>query len=132
MSNKSESKCQKVFSEESLINHVKSNPSKIFVSIHENVYEVSSFLNEHPGGKEVIKEHIIKSEFRDATEAFEESGHSMDARDKMKEYRIGSIQYNKEITRTAENENNENPSNLNYMPIIAMAVAVIAFGFIRE
>jgi cytochrome b involved in lipid metabolism len=46
---------------------------------------VTEFLDKHPGGKEVLIEHSGL----DATEYFEEIGHSSEAEDLMKEYRIG-------------------------------------------
>lgn len=50
--------------------------------IHDNVYDVTKFLEEHPGGEEVLLEQAG----RDATEAFEDVGHSNDARELMKDY----------------------------------------------
>lgn len=41
----------------------------------------------HPGGEEVLMEQAGK----DATESFEDVGHSTDARDLMKEHLIGSL-----------------------------------------
>ncbi|KAK6731845.1 hypothetical protein RB195_007977 [Necator americanus] len=52
------------------------------------VYDVSKFLNEHPGGAEVIAELAGK----DATASFEDVGHSKDAREMAKEYLIGKVQ----------------------------------------
>lgn len=49
-------------------------------------------LFKHPGGEEALKEYQIKNnEFKDATESFEDVGHSMDARDMMKKYKIGVL-----------------------------------------
>ncbi|NWX89893.1 CYB5B protein, partial [Nothoprocta ornata] len=55
--------------------------------IHGRVYDVSRFLAEHPGGEEVLLEQAG----RDATESFEDVGHSMDAREMLKDYYIGEI-----------------------------------------
>ncbi|KAI8127242.1 hypothetical protein FF38_11553 [Lucilia cuprina] len=55
--------------------------------IHNNVYDVTAFLNEHPGGEEVLMEQAGK----DATENFEDVGHSSDAREMMKQYKIGEL-----------------------------------------
>ncbi|KAG8363231.1 hypothetical protein BUALT_Bualt19G0000600 [Buddleja alternifolia] len=51
------------------------------------VYDVTSFLEEHPGGDEVI----IMASGKDATADFENVGHSSDAREKLKELYIGDI-----------------------------------------
>ncbi|KDQ29655.1 hypothetical protein PLEOSDRAFT_1064455 [Pleurotus ostreatus PC15] len=48
----------------------------LYVLIHGNVYDVTKFLDEHPGGDEVI----LAEAGQDATEAFEDVGHSDEAR----------------------------------------------------
>ncbi|XP_011701042.1 PREDICTED: cytochrome b5-like isoform X2 [Wasmannia auropunctata] len=58
-----------------------------WIIIHNNVYNVSSFLNEHPGGEEVL----LEQNGQDATEAFEDIGHSTDARQMMESYKIGEL-----------------------------------------
>jgi cytochrome b involved in lipid metabolism len=55
--------------------------------IHDNVYDVTKFLEEHPGGEEVLLEQAGK----DATEHFEDVGHSTDARTMMKDYLVGEL-----------------------------------------
>ncbi|KAG5671071.1 hypothetical protein PVAND_001285 [Polypedilum vanderplanki] len=58
-----------------------------YLVIHNDVYDVTNFLNEHPGGEEVLLEQAGK----EATEAFEDVGHSTDARELMKKYKIGEL-----------------------------------------
>jgi len=58
-----------------------------WLTIHDKVYDVSKFLDEHPGGEEVLLEQAG----RNATEHFEDVGHSSDARELMKQYYIGDI-----------------------------------------
>ncbi|KAK3867308.1 hypothetical protein Pcinc_027228 [Petrolisthes cinctipes] len=55
--------------------------------IHDKVYNVSKFLDEHPGGEEVLLEQSGSN----GTESFEDVGHSTDAREMMKEYLIGEL-----------------------------------------
>lgn len=55
--------------------------------IHNNIYDVTAFLNEHPGGEEVLLEQAGK----EATEAFEDVGHSTDARELMAKYKVGEL-----------------------------------------
>ncbi|XP_073164435.1 cytochrome b5 type B isoform X3 [Lepidochelys kempii] len=55
--------------------------------IHGRVYDVGRFLGEHPGGEEVLLEQAG----RDATESFEDVGHSTDAREMLKQYFIGEV-----------------------------------------
>jgi len=58
-----------------------------WIVIHEKVYDVTKFAEEHPGGEEVLFEQAGK----DATEAFEDVGHSTDARDLMKNFFVGEL-----------------------------------------
>ncbi|KAF7649548.1 hypothetical protein LDENG_00139580 [Lucifuga dentata] len=48
-----------------------------WIVIHNQVYDVTKFLEEHPGGEEVLREQAGG----DATESFEDVGHSTDARE---------------------------------------------------
>ena len=80
----------KVFSLEEVNNHKSSNEDKsksIWMVIHDKVYDVTKFLDEHPGGEEILVEHASQ----DATEPFEDVGHSTDAREMMGAYLIGEL-----------------------------------------
>ena len=55
--------------------------------IHGKVYDVTEFLDDHPGGPEIMKEHAGT----DATEEFEEVFHSDQARDQLKDYLKGDL-----------------------------------------
>ncbi|RYP10800.1 hypothetical protein DL764_000422 [Monosporascus ibericus] len=55
--------------------------------IHGEVYDVSKYINDHPGGAEVL----IEAAGTDASEAFDNAGHSEDAFEIMAEYRIGKL-----------------------------------------
>ncbi|CAD7013647.1 cytochrome b5 [Ceratitis capitata] len=75
----------KVFTREEVSKH---NTNKnTWLIIHNNVYDVSEFLNEHPGGEEVL----IEQGGKEATESFEDVGHSSDAREMMAKYKIGEL-----------------------------------------
>eukprot|EP00903_Cladosiphon_okamuranus_P008852 g8476.t1 len=56
------------------------------------VYDVSSYLNDHPGGAEVMMEVAGQ----DATNMFEDIGHSSDARTEMKKFEIGLLKLTEE------------------------------------
>ncbi|KAJ4766259.1 Cytochrome b5 [Rhynchospora pubera] len=51
------------------------------------VYDVTKFLEDHPGGDDVL----ISSTGKDATDDFEDVGHSTTARSMMDEYYVGDI-----------------------------------------
>ncbi|XP_004273260.2 cytochrome b5 type B [Orcinus orca] len=68
----------------------RNSPKEIWLAIHGRVYDVTRFLNEHPGGEEVLLEQAGG----DATESFEDVGHSSDAREMLKQYYIGDVHPN--------------------------------------
>ncbi|CAF4176609.1 unnamed protein product [Rotaria socialis] len=60
---------------------------KCVIVINNRVYDVTKFIDEHPGGEEVLKEQ----QGRDASSAFEDVGHSSDAREQMKQFEIAEL-----------------------------------------
>lgn len=58
-----------------------------WVIVDGKVYDVSEFLEEHPGGDEVL----LSATGKDATDDFEDVGHSDGARELMKKYLIGDM-----------------------------------------
>ncbi|XP_076991354.1 cytochrome b5 isoform X2 [Tamandua tetradactyla] len=64
-------------------NHSKST----WIILHHKVYDLTKFLEEHPGGEEVLREQAGG----DATENFEDIGHSTDARELSKTFIIGEL-----------------------------------------
>ncbi|XP_064466527.1 cytochrome b5-like isoform X2 [Ornithodoros turicata] len=76
---------KKVFTLADIEKHNEKNSA--WLLIHNSVYDVTKFMDEHPGGEEVLLEQAGKH----ATEAFEDVGHSTDARELMKQYQIGEL-----------------------------------------
>ncbi|KAL3613509.1 hypothetical protein CASFOL_042654 [Castilleja foliolosa] len=76
---------EKVHSFEDVANHNKKDDCWLIIS--GKVYNVTPFLEEHPGGDEVL----IMATGKDATADFEDVGHSDDAQEKMKELLVGRI-----------------------------------------
>ncbi|XP_064805108.1 cytochrome b5-like isoform X1 [Oncorhynchus masou masou] len=58
-----------------------------WIIINHKVYDVTTFLEEHPGGEEVLREQAGG----DATESFEDVGHSLDAREMAANMVIGEL-----------------------------------------
>ncbi|KAJ7338631.1 hypothetical protein JRQ81_012533 [Phrynocephalus forsythii] len=58
-----------------------------WIILHNRVYDLTKFLEEHPGGEEVLREQAGG----DATENFEDVGHSTDARALSETYIIGEV-----------------------------------------
>ncbi|KAJ2970618.1 hypothetical protein NQ176_g8104 [Zarea fungicola] len=59
----------------------------LYVVIHDKVYNCTKFIDEHPGGEEVI----LDVGGQDATEAFEDVGHSDEARETLDELLVGTL-----------------------------------------
>ncbi|KAG0651266.1 putative cytochrome b5 [Hyphodiscus hymeniophilus] len=59
----------------------------LYLVIHDKVYDSSSFVDEHPGGEEVL----LDVGGQDATEAFEDVGHSDEAREILEGLLIGTL-----------------------------------------
>ncbi|KAK4260984.1 hypothetical protein QN277_004040 [Acacia crassicarpa] len=58
-----------------------------WVVIDGKVYDVSLYLDDHPGGDEVV----LVATGKDATDEFEDAGHSKDARELMEKFCIGEL-----------------------------------------
>jgi len=59
----------------------------LLLVIHDKVYDTSSFVDEHPGGEEVL----LDVGGQDATEAFEDVGHSDEAREILEGLLVGTL-----------------------------------------
>ncbi|KAJ2784694.1 hypothetical protein H4R18_000985 [Coemansia javaensis] len=103
----------------------------IWIVINGRVYDVTRFLEEHPGGEEVILEYAG----RDATEAFEDIGHSDDARDMLKDFFIGNLKAPTAATQAggdadadhAHLRTKQNSSSWGLLVPVAVAVAFVAY-----
>ncbi|OMP08644.1 hypothetical protein COLO4_06262 [Corchorus olitorius] len=76
---------QKVFSFEEVIK--RKDRTDCLLLIDGKVYDVTPFLEDHPGGDEVL----LAAAGKDATDDFEDVGHSFDARAIMEKYLVGEI-----------------------------------------
>lgn len=61
--------------------------SDCWMSIKGKVYDVSKYLEDHPGGEEVLLDRAGK----DATEDFEDVGHSTEARKQLAKFEVGEL-----------------------------------------
>ncbi|XP_071689894.1 cytochrome b5 [Rutidosis leptorrhynchoides] len=58
-----------------------------WIVVDGKVYDVSSYMEEHPGGDDVLLEVTGK----DATDEFEDAGHSKSARELMESFCVGEL-----------------------------------------
>lgn len=73
-------------------------------------FSLSFWLLQHPGGEEVLLEQAGK----DATEAFEDVGHSTDARELMAKFKVGELidaERREDQEKAPQYWNNENTAN---------------------
>ncbi|KAE9421591.1 hypothetical protein Angca_004750 [Angiostrongylus cantonensis] len=114
------------------------NNASTWIVIGNKVYDVTKFLDEHPGGCEVLLEQAGQ----DATEAFEDVGHSTDARKMREEYCIGDIvqdekqsySYDKKSWSSQPSDNEQRSSRSSnplesfiYPGLIAIVIALIYY-----
>ncbi|XP_031766913.1 cytochrome b5-like [Galleria mellonella] len=92
------------------------NEKSVWIVIHNDVYDVTSYLGEHPGGEDALLEVAGK----DGTQNFEDVGHSEDARNIMKKFKIGTLPPSE---RTGSS-NITNCSNLKWA-VLALAGAIV-------
>lgn len=107
------------------------NTSKnTWLIIHEKVYDITSFLEEHPGGEEVLLEQAGA----DATESFEDVGHSTDAREMLEQYYLGELHMDdrkklssKEVDNSSSGESGSWTTWL--IPVVATAVVGVIYRY---
>ncbi|KAJ0037654.1 hypothetical protein Pint_23479 [Pistacia integerrima] len=58
-----------------------------WIVVDNKVYDVTSYLEEHPGGDDVV----LASTAKDATDDFEDAGHSESARELLEGFCIGEL-----------------------------------------
>lgn len=92
-----------------------------WIIIHNKVYDITGFLEEHPGGEEVLLEQAGA----DATDSFEDVGHSTDAREMLLDYYLGELHMDdrwKESPKEVSNPGEFSSRTIWLIPVIAVAV----------
>lgn len=106
--------------------------SSAWIIIGNKVYDVTKFLDEHPGGCEVLLEKAGE----DRTEAFEDIGHSTDARQMKEDYCIGEVMepehwkysYDKQEVTTATTDKKTDQIEKSKNGAVEMLVYCLLFG----
>ncbi|XP_030342615.1 cytochrome b5 isoform X2 [Strigops habroptila] len=99
---------------------------KTWIILHHRIYDVTKFLDEHPGGEEVLREQAGG----DATENFEDVGHSTDARALSETFIIGELHPEPLITTVQSNSSSW--SNWVIPAIAAIIVALMYRSYMSE
>lgn len=123
-SEKSAAEDVKYYTLEDIRVHNMSNDT--WLIIHDKVYDITSFLEEHPGGEEVLLEQAGA----DATESFEDVGHSTDAREMLTQYYIGELHMDDRKKANPKEINTSNPgeNSSTWTIWLISAVAAAAVG----
>ncbi|KAF8138320.1 cytochrome b5-like heme/steroid binding domain-containing protein [Boletus edulis] len=110
-------------------NNTKEN---LWVAIHGKVYNVTKFIDEHPGGDEVI----ISEGGKNATEAFEDVGHSDEARGLLPDLLVGELEQGSTPSKAKKASSNpavhsavEKGSNMMYFVPLTLLGAYFAWRF---
>lgn len=93
--------------------------SSVWIIIHGDVYDVTSFLEEHPGGED----SLLDVAGQDGSQGFDDVGHSDDARELLKKYKIGTL--SPEEKRKA----NESCSNCRLKWAVLALAGALLIGF---
>ena len=92
------------------------------------VYDVTKYLDDHPGGAEVM----LDVAGQDADEFFEDIGHSKEARNELKKYYIGDFKLDEAaiaaLKAAAEKKKLESNSGASFMVVVFVAMMAILFG----
>ncbi|KEH27869.1 cytochrome b5-like heme/steroid-binding domain protein [Medicago truncatula] len=96
----------------------------IFFHLPTQVYDVTQYLDDHPGGDDVI----LDATGRDATEDFEDAGHSKSARELMEKYYIGEFDTSSPIS--TKKGFSEKFMQLKNKPYLSFSVAVVGISVV--
>ncbi|KAF2567034.1 hypothetical protein F2Q70_00024318 [Brassica cretica] len=103
-----------------------------WILIHGKVYDISSFIDEHPGGDNVL----LAVTGKDASTDFDDVNHSNEAKETMKKYCIGDVDkstvpvtakyippWEKEFTAETTKEETGNKMLVYLIPLLILGVA---------
>ncbi|CAM0136679.1 hypothetical protein VKS41_003487 [Umbelopsis sp. WA50703] len=105
----------------------------IYVAVHNKVYNVTDFIEEHPGGEEVLLDEAGK----DATESFEDIGHSDEAREILEKYYVADLdeasktQVKKTPAARAPSSSSNSSSSGSALRLIVPVLAVAGYFFYK-
>lgn len=80
-----EEKALRTYSQAQVLMH--GSPEDLWMIVYNKIYDVTSFTDDHPGGAEVL----FDCAGVDATDAFDDVGHSQDAIDMLRPYLVGQL-----------------------------------------
>ncbi|KAG2228346.1 hypothetical protein INT45_011138 [Circinella minor] len=118
----------KLLSYEEVAKHNTRNDLWMIVS--GKVYDITPFVDEHPGGEEVL----IDEGAKDATGPFDDVGHSDDARELLEKYYVGDVDPASEPVTIQSSTNNVSSSSApqgNALRIIVPILLILVWVYFR-
>ncbi|KAK4166478.1 putative cytochrome b5 protein [Cladorrhinum sp. PSN259] len=111
----------------------------LYCVIHDKVYDITKFVDEHPGGEEVL----LDVAGQDSTEAFEDVGHSDEARETLDQLLVGTLKRAPgdpkpktpqpgAVSPAANNESAGLGSALYFIVVIGGAAAYYAYQYLQQ
>lgn len=121
-----------VYTEEEVAKHSSEDDCWLIIGNESNggpkVYNITPYMNDHPGGPEIMMEFAGKN----ADDMFEDIGHSSEARNKMKEFLVGTLKTDPSAVKKAAPKKavaeHKSKGGLNPLAVVALLVAV-AIGY---
>lgn len=96
------------------------------------VYDVTKYLDDHPGGAEVM----LDVAGQDADEFFEDIGHSKEARQELKKYLIGTLKIDEATKKKMEEEKAKKAAakggGFPVLPLVGVVLAVAAYLYMTQ
>ncbi|KAG2382709.1 hypothetical protein C9374_005289 [Naegleria lovaniensis] len=119
----------RTITKQELEEHNEDNAKAQWIVVDGKVYDITDYKHEHPGGEDILLEHAGA----DASEAFENVGHSKDARNRLKSLLVGELAGYKSSSSadetTTSSSSNEASSDSSMVKILlAVGVAVVLGG----
>ncbi|ODV83862.1 hypothetical protein CANARDRAFT_29593 [[Candida] arabinofermentans NRRL YB-2248] len=105
----------------------------LYIIYNDKVYNCSEYLDEHPGGEEVI----LDCAGTDATEPFDDIGHSEDAREMLDSMLVGELKGGSKKSNNGSKSGNSSSTNGSNSSVLiaagaAIAIAIVAFAVTRK
>lgn len=121
-----ETKELKEYSTEEVSKHTSEDDCWMIIGNEQNggpkVYDVSNYLDDHPGGAEVM----LDLAGQNADEFFEDIGHSQDARNELKRYLIGTYKMTEEELEKMRLDAEKKAKSGGASPIMILLVVIVA------
>ncbi|KAG7783958.1 hypothetical protein KL910_002619 [Ogataea haglerorum] len=111
----------KVFTAEEVAQH--NTRDDLYIIYKGKVYDCSEYLDEHPGGEEVI----MDCAGTDATEPFEDIGHSEDAHEILANLEVGELKGGVAV-KPAVSAAASSSSDSSSLPLVALGGLILAVG----